>query len=122
MVVVEKILVLWGPNGKKRIQGNSHKPKGYVYSVICLIPWDSSPFFNHQFGRICLGISKHHGLPQIQQVIFSRLCMSALFVCSLPRYTTQLRTECFSQTLLCTNLRVREFQSLGWLDLIFFGG
>ena len=28
------------------------------------------------------------------------------------RYTTQLRTECFSQTLLCTNLHVREFQPL----------
>lgn len=31
-------------------------------------------------------------------------------------YTTQLRTECFSQTLLCTNLRVREFQHVQ-LDL-----
>ena len=58
-----------GQNGKKRIKGNSHKPKGYVYLVISLIPWDSSPFFNHQFGRICLGtFSKHHGLPQILQV------------------------------------------------------
>lgn len=31
-------------------------------------------------------------------------------------YTTQLRTECFSQTLLCTNLHVREFQHVQ-LDL-----